>query len=224
MLALAPRSDRAPNDRTLVASLARLVAGGALYGAVLGSWHGPRLALYTALKLPLLLIATALATAAFQGLIGRALGLSLGAGGALRLSLRGYATTALLLGSLAPVAALFVASAPLPDADGRTAHNLLYLTHVALVAACGLGGLASLRRELGAAAPSPRAARTAFAAWIAVSALVGGELAWALRPFVGSVYEPVAFLRADALDGNVYEFVWTDILPHLFGHDPGERR
>lgn len=224
MLAFAPRSAATANRRGLVPSLARLVTGGALYGAALGSWHGSQLALYTALKLPLLLIATALATAAFQGLVGRALGLRLGRGGALRLSLRGYATTALLLGSLAPVALLFVASAPRPDADGRTAHNLLYLTHTTLVAACGLAGLATLRRELGAAAPSRRAARIALVAWVTASALVGGELAWALRPFVGSVYEPVAFLRADALDGNVYEFVWTDILPHLAGHDPGERR
>ncbi|GMU64166.1 MAG: hypothetical protein AMXMBFR36_04400 [Acidobacteriota bacterium] len=224
MLAPAPRLAATANRRGLVPSLARIVAGGALYGAALGSWHGPRLALYTALKLPLLLVATALATAAFQGLIGRALGLRLGAGAALRLSLRGYATTALLLGSLAPVALLFVASAPPPGTDGRTAHNLLYLTHTSLVAACGLAGLATLRRELGAAAPSRRAARIALVAWVTASALVGGELAWALRPFVGSVYEPVAFLRIDALDGNVYEFVWTDILPHLAGNDPGERR
>jgi hypothetical protein len=26
---------------------------------------------------------------------------------------------------------------------------------------------------------------------------------------------PVVFLRPDALDGNVYEFIFTDILPHL---------
>jgi hypothetical protein len=34
---------------------------------------------------------------------------------------------------------------------------------------------------------------------------------------VGSVYKPVVFLRQDALEGNVYEFVFTDILPHLLG-------
>jgi len=44
---------------------------------------------------------------------------------------------------------------------------------------------------------------------------VGGEVAWSLRPFVGSVYEPTTFLRRDALDGNVYEFVITDIVPYL---------
>lgn len=206
------------------AILGRLIAGSALYGAVPGSWHGPRLALYAGAKLPLLLLLTALATAAFQQLVARALGLQLPRGGALRLSLRGYATTAWLLGALAPAAALFVWAAPPPEALHRTAHNLLYLTHTALVAVCGLAGLATLRRDLVAAAPTRTAGRAAFAIWVAVSALVGGELAWVLRPFVGSVYEPIAFLRDDALDGNVYEFIWTDILPHLGGTDPGDRR
>jgi hypothetical protein len=32
---------------------------------------------------------------------------------------------------------------------------------------------------------------------------------------VASVYEPVAFLRPNALDGNVYEFIVLDIVPHL---------
>ena len=53
-------------------------------------------------------------------------------------------------------------------------------------------------------------------------AVVGGEVAWALRPFVGSVYLTVAFVREDALDGNVYEFIWTDIRPHLVGRGTAE--
>ena len=59
--------------------------------------------------------------------------------------------------------------------------------------------------------------RRVFALWVLAYALVGGEVAWALRPFVGSVYYRVEFLRPDALDGNVYEFIVTDILPHLAG-------
>jgi K+ transporter len=56
-----------------------------------------------------------------------------------------------------------------------------------------------------------------FLIWFATFAVVGGEVAWALRPFVGSVSpeHPVVFLRKDALDGNVYEFIVTDILPYL---------
>jgi hypothetical protein len=53
-------------------------------------------------------------------------------------------------------------------------------------------------------------------AWTLAYAFVGGEIAWVLRPFVGSVYLPVVFLREDALHGNVYEFIFTDILPHFW--------
>jgi hypothetical protein len=60
-----------------------------------------------------------------------------------------------------------------------------------------------------------RTLRTVYAVWVVAFALVGGEVAWALRPFIGSVYMPVVFLRPDALHGNVYEFIFTDILPHL---------
>ena len=213
-----------PPSAGIPAALLRIVAGAALYGAVLGSWHGPRLALYVAVKLPLLLLLTALASSAFQTLVARSLGLALGRGGASGPGLRGYATVAVLLGSLAPVAALFVWTAPAPALAARTAHNLLYLTHTSMVALCGLAGIAALARELGAAAPTKREGRIALALWIAVSALVGGQIAWALRPFVGSVFEPVTFLRPGALDGNVYEFIWTDILPHLLENDTGDQR
>ena len=75
-------------------------------------------------------------------------------------------------------------------------------------------GLQLLRR-LRPEATDARRLRTVFAAWLLTFALVGGEVAWSLRPFVGSVYEPTTFLRRDALDGNVYELVITDIVPYL---------
>jgi len=34
--------------------------------------------------------------------------------------------------------------------------------------------------------------KKAFLAWVVTFALVGGEVAWALRPFVGSIYHPIA--------------------------------
>jgi hypothetical protein len=64
----------------------------------------------------------------------------------------------------------------------------------------------------------PRTLAAAYALWVLAYALVGGEVAWALRPFVGSVSpaHPLVFLREDALTGNVYEFIGTDIAPYLF--------
>lgn len=204
-----------PPRQLLATEISILVAGAALYGAVLGSWNGPRLAAYAALKLPLLFLVTATLAAPFAALTARAFGLELGTFDSLALGLRALARTARLLASLAPIAALFTWATPPPTPEARTAHNLLYLTHTFLVALCGMSGVLELRRRLRASARSPRAAASLFVTWVALFAVVGGEVAWALRPFVGSVYEPIGWLRADALDGNVYEFIWTDIRPHL---------
>jgi hypothetical protein len=194
-----------------------MVAASALYGAVLGSWHGGRLALFVSLNLPLVLLATSALTVVFAWMVARLFGVPLSPGRTAVLGFRALTVASLLMASLAPVAALFTYAAPPPSQAARTAHNLLYLMHTAIVGACGLAGAWALGRSLRRVAPSGRAARSAHAAWLLAYALVGGEVAWVLRPFVGSVYEPVAFLRQDALEGNVYEFIVTDIVPHLVG-------
>ena len=94
---------------------------------------------------------------------------------------------------------------------------MLYLVHVLLVAMGGVAGTMLLRRVLVAVCNGDeQRARAVRFAWTFVYAFVGGEMAWVLRPFVGSVYLPVVFLRDDALHGNVYEFILTDIVPQLW--------
>ena len=190
---------------------------GAMYGAVLGSWHGARLAFYVAIKVPLLLLSTAVVTALFNWIIAAILGLPMRMRQTFALTLVPLAITAIVAASLAPIAWFFTASLPGPSPTQRTLHNVLYLVHTMLVAAGGLAGTMMLRRVLVdvCSGDVARARRIRFA-WTLVYAIVGGEMAWMLRPFVGSVYLPVVFLRPDALHGNVYEFVLTDILPHFW--------
>lgn len=200
-----------------------MAAGAALYGAVLGMWHGPRLALWVALKLPLVLLLTSALTVLFSWAVARILGLPLRFGQVGVLTFLALAVGSLLLASVAPVAWLFTVCAPVPSAAARTTHNLLYLLHTAFVGGCGLAGTVALWRAMSGLAASQvasrRTVRAVYLLWVAAFALVGGEVAWILRPFVGSVYEPVVFLRADALEGNVYEFIVNDILPHLASSD-----
>lgn len=198
-----------------------MILSAAAYGAVLGLWHGPRLAVYVAVKLPLVLLLTSALTVPFSWAGAAMLGLRLKIGQVVVLAFLALAAGSLLLAALAPVALLFTLSAPPPSGEARTAHNLLYLLHTAFVGGCGLAGSAVLWRGMRSLG---RSARAVFFVWIAAFALVGGEVAWTLRPFVGSVYKPVVFLRQDALDGNVYEFVFTDILPHLLGGAQGEEK
>lgn len=144
-----------------------------------------------------------------------ALGLPLRFGQVAVLTFLAMASGSLLLLSLAPVAWIFTVCAPAPSPEARVAHNLLYLLHSTAVGGCGIAGTVALWKAMRELEGSIRAIRTAYAIWVAAFAWVGGEVAWALRPFVGSVYMPVIFLRPDALDGNVYEFIFNDILPHL---------
>ncbi len=193
-----------------------IVAFGAIYGAVLGSWHGGRLALYVAIKIPLMLLITAAITALFNWVVASLLGLSMRLRQIVALTLLPLAITSIVAASLAPVAWFFTASLPPPSPDQRTLHNLLYLTHTLLIASAGLAGTSALRSVLSVVCGDYRLARRIRMSWVVIYAFVGGEVAWMLRPFVGSVYLPVVFLREDALQGNVYEFIFTDILPHLW--------
>lgn len=214
--------DRLRAARSLPRALAVACCGAALYGAALGAWHGPRMAAWAALKLPLVLVLTGAATLAFNALAALVLGERLRPVEVARFTASALAVTGALLAALAPAATLFSLSVRAPGTAARLDHNLLYLLHVGVVGAAGLAGTAALWRSLAAACRSPRTARAVFCVWVGSLALVGGEVAWALRPFLGSVYHEVAFLRPDALDGNVYELVITDIVPYLTGREGGQ--
>ena len=47
--------------------------------------------------------------------------------------------------------------------------------------------------------------------WLAGNLLLGAQLAWVLRPFIGSPHIPVQFLRDDPLRGNFYEAVYRAV-------------
>lgn len=195
-----------------------MVVSSAMYGAVLGWWHGPRLASYVAIKLPLVLILTSTFTMLFAWIAARAVGLSLRFAQVGALTFLGLATASVLMASVTPIAWLFTATAlPPPSPAARTSHNVLYLAHTLLIGVSGLAGTRNLWRALRATRASHAAVLTTYVTWLMAYALVGGEVAWMLRPFVGSVSPefPVVFLRDDALRGNVYEFMFSDIFPYL---------
>lgn len=208
-------------DRDIARHVAALVVPtvvfGAVYGAVLGSWHGARLAAYVAVKVPLLMLSTAAITALFNWIAAALLGLRMRMAQTFALTLVPLAIASIVAASLAPVAWFFTQALPGPSPAQRTLHNVLYLVHVTLIAIGGIAGTRTLRNVLvDVCGGDEGRARAVRFAWVVVYAFVGGEMAWVLRPFVGSVFLPVVFLRDDALNGNVYEFILTDILPHLW--------
>ena len=124
--------------------------------------------------------------------------------------------------ALAPVT-LFLISTVAPDPAAaaspdalRLPHNIMLLLHYSLLAIAGLFAVLRFHHILRATLP-PACNRSALALlWLAAYALVGAQLAWILRPFVGSPFYPIAFIRPDALQRNVYEFFYHDIFHYLF--------
>jgi hypothetical protein len=209
------RADADVGGHVAILLIAILVCGAA-YGVSIGIWHGPRLAVYSAIKVPMLMIITAVIMSLFNWVTASQFGMPARPAQTFALSLFPLAVASVIAASVAPVMSFFAMTLPPAETSQRTLHNVFYLLHLLLIAGSGVAGTAILRRLLRDVLDGDdlRARRVQFA-WIAGYALVGGEVAWALRPFVGSVYLPVVFLRGDALHGNVYEFIFTDIVPHF---------
>jgi len=182
-----------------VTSLAAILAGGAAFGAAIGSYVGGAQVLYAAVKMPLFLLGT---LAICMAGLGAVAGPSLGPARAANIAIRTIALTAILLGSLAPPLWLLGISLPKPDPKGYQAMVL------ALTAAVGVAGSISVARlagELGS--------RGLAAAWIAIYGFTGAQAAWLLKPWIGYTLEADRFIPlADNLHGNFYEAAWQTLV------------
>jgi hypothetical protein len=196
----------AKNARGFAEPLALLVAGSAAYGWTIGLWHGPLHAAYVAVKLPLLLVATALLNAVLNALWARRLQVDLSFGELLRSVLLAFALAAVVLGSFTPVVLFLDVALPgVADADAHLAHNVLGLAHVALVAWVGIQ---VVRRQIAWLEERAAASRLVVSTWLAMNLLVGAQLSWNLRPWFGTPGMGIEFLRPHPFDGSFYESIW----------------
>lgn len=195
-----------------------IVVASMLYGAVMAGWRSPKLALYVALKMPVLLLGTTTLVMLLNWMVASLFGAALSLAQVVALTWSAMAVASFLLLSLAPVALFFtLTSAAMQGADAELqfTHNCLLVTHISLIALAGAAGNMALIRGLRRLVP-PRCALTpVYAGWGIAFAGVGCQLSWMLRPFVGSPFYPVAFMRPDALDRNFYEFVFGEVMPYI---------
>ena len=188
-------------------AVAAVVLGGGLYGAVMGG-YGERLpqVVYSAVKVPLLLLfTTALALPSFF-VVNTLLGLRRDWPAALRAVLASQGAVAVVLGSLAPYTALVYASGCGYHA-ATTFNGGMFLA--AAVAAQGV--LRAYYAPLIAGDPRHRAT---LRLWLGLYSFIAVQLGWVLRPFVGSPALRPAFFR-DGAWGNAYvvvaETVWAAV-------------
>jgi hypothetical protein len=186
------------------------VAGTALFGAAMGWWRAPLQAVYTALKLPLVILLTTLGNALLNAMLAPLLGVNLGLRQSLLAVLLSFTIAAAILGALSPLLAFVVWNTPpvhLELARSFLAYRFMQLCVVGGIAYAGVMANLKLLPLLQAAAVSRAAARHVLWAWLAGNLLLGSQISWLLRPFIGRPQDPVAFLGPDPFQGSFYETV-----------------
>jgi hypothetical protein len=126
-----------------------------------------------------------------------------------------FTIAALVLAALSPVALFICLNAPALDSATRgTGHSITLLCDVLFIAYAGVVANRRLLRLLERRCETSAAARRVFWSWLAGNLLLGAQLSWVLRPFIGSPGLAIEFLRHDPLRGNFYESVFH-ALRHL---------
>jgi len=191
--------------------IAFVIVGAGIYGAVMGAWRDAWQALYTGIKLPLVILLTTLGNALLNGMLAPLLGLNLTFRQSLLMVLMTLAIAAVMLGALSPVAAFVVWNTPPLTAATRLAspeYGLLQLTLVSFIAYAGVTGNLCLLPLLRLMSDSASVARKVLLAWLGVNLLLGSQICWVLRPFIWDPARPVEFLGPEYLRGSFYETVF----------------
>ena len=194
-----------------------IAAGCALYGSVVGLWRGPLQAVYTGIKMPLLIFLTCAGNALLNGVLAQVLGSGLSFRQTSLAILMSFTIASLVLAALSPVALFILLNTPpaLASDPWGTGHHLTLLCDVLFIAYAGVVANRRLLRLLERRCETPGAAQRVFWSWLAGNLFLGAQLSWILRPFIGSPMLPVQFVRDNALRGNFYEAV-LHAIRHLF--------
>jgi hypothetical protein len=181
--------------------------------------------LATTLKVPLLFVLTLLVSFpslyVFNALVGSRLTL----GSLFRLLLASLAVTMMVLVSFGPITAFFSIS--------TDSHAFMVILNAGLFAVAGVLGLMFLLQTMnrlviaeeppaGGSQTGPQGAldavddrvlarhvRSVFKAWVMIFALVGAQMSWVLRPFVGDPKLRFQWFRPR--QANFFEAIWQTL-------------
>jgi hypothetical protein len=191
------------------------IAASACYGFAIGAGKNLTYAWRSAIKVPLLLLGTAALCALLQFVLARFAAVPLPFPAVLRTGLAFARTLAVALASLAPVSLFLGRTMVRPDERGLGGYPDFVLANMGFVAAAGcVAVVLQARALLRERAVSRRRTFLLVGSWLAVSLLVGGQLAFWLRPFFGiaSLTGAPPFVLGDepTVTGarNFYEVVW----------------
>jgi len=177
----------------------------ALYGAVMGSTHSLWQALSSGLKLPILFLATLIVCAPTLYFFNLIFGSNLSLGQNIGIMLTAITVTAVVLLSFAPIVLFFLLTS--------SNYQFFKLLNVGVFTVAGIIGVMFLAQGMrlvdpGRAEGTGARARIVYL-WIMAYAFVGSQVAWTLRPFIGSPSMQFELFRQ--LGGNFYTNIFASI-------------
>lgn len=177
----------------------------AIYGGVMGasSPHGLLQVASSSFKMPILFLITLVICMPSLYFFNLLFGSRQTIGQNIALIMTAVTTTSVLLVSFAPVTLFFLTSV--------NDYEFFKLLNVLIFAVSGIMGVLFLRQGFAASvdADNPqgrRSRRSLFLAWVILYAFVGTQMAWTLRPFIGSPNKTFEVIR-QSRDSNFYDNV-----------------
>ncbi len=189
-----------------------------LYGIVMGSFNGYLQSLVTAVKIPCLILLSLLICFPALFVIQYMIGSTMTFFQMSNIILSGFVVFSTIMLSFAPIVVFFMITS-----DN---YAFLKLLHVAIFAFSGIFAVKTIVKGLTYSCEKkniyPKVGMNIFAIWIIIFAFVSSQLAWNLRPFVGSKELPFEMFRTR--EGNFYIAViqsMADLMKReWYGHPP----
>jgi hypothetical protein len=174
-------------------------------GACMGAYHSVWQAVSAGVKVPMLFVVTLAICLPVLHIFSVMLGSQLSVVQTLTLILASFALTMLVIAGFAPIVIFFMITGG--------SYPFLKLLHVATFAIAGVTGMIDLHRNLSSACELkgvyPKMGLKILKIWVLIFAFIGTQMAWTLRPFVGSPEQKFSVFRKQ--EGNFYKAVITSL-------------
>ena len=179
-----------------------------VYGATIGLWRAPLMGVYVAIKMPLLIFLTTLCNAVLNWMLAHVIGARFTFRESLLAQLMGFTVASMILAAVAPITLFILFNTPPLSTGDPFGHRFFLLINVGVLALAGVVANVRLYHFVRLRTPTQAIARQVLSAWILGNLLVGAQLSWNMRPFIGTPALEVQFLRPNPFEGNFYETVY----------------
>ncbi|HEY5124895.1 MAG TPA: actin-binding WH2 domain-containing protein [Ignavibacteria bacterium] len=191
-------NDPENSRKYLLTQLFYVVLFSFLYGIIMGSYNGVLQSLVTGIKMPCLIVLSLLicfpALYVVQSMIGSTMTIYQMA----NIILAGFFVFSTIALSFAPVIIFFMITSD--------SYSFLKLLHVAIFTFSGIFAVKTIINGLKFSCEKkniyPKLGMTIFKIWVVILAFVSSQLAWNLRPFIGS--RDMTFELFRVREGNFY--------------------